>query len=107
MIGVIVDPALLAVPPVADSEAEVEEIIERLMVWSHFAVRGRLLRVLQMSETADVLVESNCWPSGPNVASLLELYNLGGIYSQLDVSRLINSIIERASSVINVLGFEV
>jgi hypothetical protein len=35
------------------------------------------------------------------------LYGLGRIYSQLDITRLINSIIERASTVKNALGFEV
>ncbi|WP_213771970.1 hypothetical protein [Bradyrhizobium sp. dw_78] len=107
MIAVVIEPALLAVPPVANSEDEVESIIDRLATWSAYAVRGSVLKVAQMTETAEILGETNCFPSGPNVHSLLEMYNLNQVYTPNEVTRLINTIIERAILVKHLTGFEV
>ncbi|MGJ4892829.1 hypothetical protein ACQR1Y_31880 [Bradyrhizobium sp. HKCCYLRH3099] len=107
MISVVIEPALLAIPPLANSEDEVEAIVDRLAIWSAYAVRGSILRIAQMTETAEVLGETNCFPSGPNVRSLLEMYNLDQVYSPNEVARLINTIIERASFVKSITGFEV
>jgi hypothetical protein len=107
MIVVIVEPSLLAVPPIADSESEVEAIIDRLISWSKMVLRGGILRILQMSETTDALATCNCWPSRPNVETLLELYDLKTVYSPFEISRIINTIIERAETVKTAIGFEV
>jgi hypothetical protein len=107
MISAIMEPALLAVPPIANSDDEVEAIIDQLINWSKCVLSGGIPKILQMGETIDVLGASNCWPSGPNVQALLELYSLTGTYSVSEVSRLINTIIERAPRVEDELRFEV
>jgi hypothetical protein len=107
MIAVVIEPALLAVPPVANSEAEVEDIIDRLSAWSGCLLNGSILRVAQMSDTTEVLGLTNCWPTGPNVTSLLEMYGLENVYSPTEVTRLINTILERSIPVLSLVGFEV
>jgi hypothetical protein len=107
MIAVVIEPALLAVPPIASSEDEVEAIIDRLSAWSSCLTSGGVLRIAQMSDTTDVLGETNCWPTGPNVTALLELYGLDHVYSPVEVTRLINTILERSITVQMALGFEV
>ena len=107
MIAVVIEPALLAIPPIASSEEEVEVIIDRLSAWSNCLTGGGVLRVAQMSNTTDVLGETNCWPTGPNVTALLELYGLDNVYSPIEVTRLINTILERSITVKMAVGFEV
>jgi hypothetical protein len=88
------------------TEEEVEGIVERLSRSKH-VLEGGVLHILQMSETTDVLGLTNCWPTGPNVTALLELYGLDAVYSPVEVSRLINVILERAAIAQDVVGFEV
>jgi len=107
MMGVVIEAGLLAIPPTADSEAEVEEIIERLIAWSSIVIGNDIFKVCQMSDTTEVLGACNAWPSSGNVEALLDLYGLRGVYSSQEVSRLINTIIERSMSVQEAMGVEV
>lgn len=107
MIGVVLEAGLLAVPPIAASEAEVEAIIDRLTAWSRAVVGSDVIKILQMSDTTDVLGLCNAWPSGDNVEALLDLYGLREVYTPKEVSRLINTIIERSQIVEDVAGIEV
>lgn len=107
MIAVIIEPAMLAVPPVAESEDEIESIITRITSWSRYVLDGGIVRVAQMSDTTEVLATSKCWPSSDNISALLDMYNLRHVYTPKEVSRLVNTILERALIVRDLIGFEV
>lgn len=106
-LSVAIDAALLAVPSLANDEQEAESIIQKIIYWSRTLRKARAIRFLQLSDTTEILAHANCFPSGPNIKALLELFNLNHVYSTEDIRQSVNLILQGVSSAIDVWDVEV
>src|ERR1700693_3591091 len=93
-----IDPALIAVSSLAANKRDAEEIIERIVYWSAVARQKDLLRLVQLAYSSEILAQANCFPSGPNIRALLELFDLQYVYSAEDIRRLVNTILDETRS---------
>jgi hypothetical protein len=107
MLVVAFDPALLAIPNSAESEEEVEQLLDRLLEWSRATVGEKVATFARLTDVVDLLVLANCYPSGDNIRALLSLFNLNHIFSHADIRTAINGIIQRSVSLSQALGVEI
>jgi hypothetical protein len=106
-LSVAIDSALVAVPGLAANEQEAEIIVQRIIYWSR-AVRGRAaVQFVQLSNVSEILAQANCFPSGPNIRALLQLFNLNHVYSSEDVRQSVNAILQFAHHAAEIWGVEV
>jgi hypothetical protein len=105
-IFIAIDPALLAVPNHAASQDEAETIIHRISNWAKPALFKGMFRGVLLSDALEALTVGNYFPSGPNVAALLDMWNLRNVYSAEDIRRSINFILERALVAADCWGIE-
>lgn len=103
----VLDASLLAIPNMASSANDVEAIISRVIDWAGCILENSAVRIAQLSDTASALAEAGCFPTGPNIKALLELFGLEHVYTAEDIRRSINLILDRATPIYEVLGTEV
>jgi hypothetical protein len=106
-LAVAIDAALIAVPSLAVDVNEAESIIGRIIYWSKIVRAEGPVRYLQLSDVAETLAKANCFPSGPNIRALLELFELDHVYSSEDIRRSVNLLLEKTEAFSDVLGIEV
>jgi hypothetical protein len=104
---VAIDVALLAIPSVASSAAAVEGTLANVNEWAAAMEKENCCQFAICSEAVAVLQAANCFPATHNVQALLELYQLGHVFSARDVNSRIFSIISRAERLVDVYDLEV
>lgn len=100
---VVLDPGIAAVPPYVSTEEELEAFLERLLDWSGAIIRDNNACFGLIEDAIDALAAANCYPSRPNIAALLDMYDLSHVYSARDIENSINVIIQRCASLEDVL----
>lgn len=104
---VVLDPALLAIPNMADSEEEVERIFATVTEWSKHILHRWPIRVVQPARTAEILAASGAFPAGDNIRQLLEMCNLQHVFNGEDIRRAITAVLGQCATAADVIGSEV
>ena len=106
MLAIHVDPSLLTAPLLASSADEARDLLIRLTGISS-AVTDGFLDVTIPSDCSDVLAAASAFPAFPSVQKLLHGYGLDEEFGTGDIVRIINNIIDRAHSAVELLDLEV
>lgn len=101
------DPALLAIPNHASTQAEAEQIVHRIRYWARSCFFSTIFQGVILGDTLNILAEENFFPTTPNIVDLLSAWDLRHVYSTEDIRRSINFILERSSILEDVFGVEV
>jgi hypothetical protein len=107
MLFVALDPAIIAVPNHANTQDDAEEIIGRIIHWANPSFYRALFRPVTVADILTFLSDGNFFPSAPNIKALLDMWQLGSVYSSEDIRRSINFILERVESAFDAWGIEV
>ncbi|RYX80108.1 hypothetical protein EON83_30030 [bacterium] len=106
MLTLHLDPGLLAAPNFAQNSDEAELLIARIQEWSSRIAKNQIT-VTRSADSDDILSAANAYPAFVPIKDMLDLFSIQHVYAARDVSRMVNTIVDRSQIAIDVLGSEI
>ena len=104
---ILLDTAIFAIPNDLVSEEIFEELFGRIVAWDACIRSQNCVNIAIDDDAISYLALANCFPAHDSIKALLDILELGHVYSARDLNRKIYSILERASPSSEVTGFKV
>src|SRR5262249_22535061 len=104
---IAMDLSLFAVPNTAETQGEVEEILNRIRSWATIIDKQNCVAFVTMSNAIDILNSANCFPATHNIRALLQLHELENVFSANDINTRMFSMLQKSQRLSDIIGYEI